>query len=719
MPLSSSGGGAALDTIQTINSATSTTATAWGSFIDTTFTAPSQTLTLPAIAAADVGNSITVFNRGTNAFTLAIASGTLTSQIGTTINVGTTVIIKAVSVTSAVVAGTNAAQGVATEYVEVMYNNTNTTNITSTDHVKYNTVLLQLGTSITLDISTPYTSALNVNSLGRFLLQPGKTYELEGDIGDVGGGAGYAIYKWYNADTGVVINDGTGGSNIVGANLSNTDEGRNLAKTTFTPTIATRVELRITNFTSLLGYGGQFAAGRATARIQAISGLTPIAGSVAPATAGDIKFSGLSFDHGGDWILLNGRLKSSLTPSQQVAATNLGYGVNIPDMRGRMAVGAGGTLAAAVNSTGGSLAIPQNALPNVTLGGSTGTDPGHTHIQNERYTPNSKPASGQPNWGGDPGAASIYSSNSTGSAGSHSHALTTSSINGGVVQQNFISPYFANNWFVWLGSSASVTTLASPMVGANGVTGGASGTVPAPAITDNVNFLRGDGTWAVPSPAAAIVQTFTASGTYTPTAGMKYCIVEAVGGGGGGGATTPCTAGNVCVGSGGGSGAYVKVLLTAAQIGASKSVTIGAGGVSGGAGGATAMTGILAASGGGSGASNAPSIFNGRSGGLGGSGSVSIGMTMINKDGEQGLGSFGYVSGTSQVTQQGGGGDSMMGVGAITFNQGSTGTQSGSGSSALANTGGGGGGAIAAQGVASSNTGGVGGSGNMKITEYF
>jgi hypothetical protein len=46
------------------------------------------------------------------------------------------------------------------------------------------------------------------------------------------------------------------------------------------------------------------------------------------------------------------------------------------------------------------------------------------------------------------------------------------------------------------------------------------------------------------------IQTFTASGTYTPTAGMKYCIIEAVGGGGGSSSgTNGGNGGNTTVGS--------------------------------------------------------------------------------------------------------------------------------------------------------------------------
>jgi hypothetical protein len=116
--LETSATGSALDTIQTINSAVSITASAWGSTIPTTFTAAGQTLTLPAIALGDIGKSITVLNAGTNAFALAIASGAITSVIGLTIAPGSTFVIKAVSTASAIVTSTNAAQNASPEYGE-------------------------------------------------------------------------------------------------------------------------------------------------------------------------------------------------------------------------------------------------------------------------------------------------------------------------------------------------------------------------------------------------------------------------------------------------------------------------------------------------------------------------------------------------------------------------------------------------------------------------
>ncbi len=77
------------------------------------------------------------------------------------------------------------------------------------------------------------------------------------------------------------------------------------------------------------------------------------------------------------------------------------------------------------------------------------------------------------------------------------------------------------------------------------------------------------------------VQVFTGSGTYTPTAGMTKVIAEVQGAGGGTGGG-PATASGAFSGSpGASSGAYAKCLLTAAQIGASQAITIGAAGAAG------------------------------------------------------------------------------------------------------------------------------------------
>ena len=77
-----------------------------------------------------------------------------------------------------------------------------------------------------------------------------------------------------------------------------------------------------------------------------------------------------------------------------------------------------------------------------------------------------------------------------------------------------------------------------------------------------------------------VVQTFVADGTYTPTALMKKCLVICVGGGGGGGGGLNTDS----AGAGGGGGGTSIELISAATIGASKTVHVGAGGAGGASG---------------------------------------------------------------------------------------------------------------------------------------
>lgn len=131
-------------------------------------------------------------------------------------------------------------------------------------------------------------------------------------------------------------------------------------------------------------------------------------------------------------------------------------------------------------------------------------------------------------------------------------------------------------------------------------------------------------------------QIFTTAGvyTYTPTANMSYCIVEAVGAGGGGGGATAPGGPVVSPGGGGGAGEYVKSIFTAADIAGSQTVTIGAGGIGGAIGendGATGgnttfgalMTAVGGVGGDGAGTSLGDSV-NGGPGGTGGTGQILI-----------------------------------------------------------------------------------------------
>jgi len=96
------------------------------------------------------------------------------------------------------------------------------------------------------------------------------------------------------------------------------------------------------------------------------------------------------------------------------------------------------------------------------------------------------------------------------------------------------------------------------------------------------------------------VQTFTASGTYTPTPGTRLVLVRAVGGGGAGGGT-PSAASAAGAAAGGGAGAYGESLYTSGFAGVA--VTIGAGGTgaagaAGGNGGTTSFGALLSCPGG-------------------------------------------------------------------------------------------------------------------------
>lgn len=214
---------------------------------------------------------------------------------------------------------------------------------------------------------------------------------------------------------------------------------------------------------------------------------------------------------------------------------------------------------------------------------------------------------------------------------------------------------------------------------------------------------------------SVVTQVFTSSGTYTPTSGMLYCVAECVGGGGGGGGTAATSGSTVAGAGGGGGGGYSRKTFSAATIGASQTVTIGAAGTAGsaganngGTGGTTSLGALLSAAGGvgglGAAASSSSSTGNGGAGGAGASGDFNTTGT----PGGQGiaaisLGIFSFATG-------GFGGSSFFGGGAVGANNaaGSAGTTSG----------GGGAGAGSLNVSNAAFAGGAGVKGIVVITEY-
>jgi hypothetical protein len=130
--------------------------------------------------------------------------------------------------------------------------------------------------------------------------------------------------------------------------------------------------------------------------------------------------------------------------------------------------------------------------------------------------------------------------------------------------------------------ATSVLSLFSTSTTAQGVVPGSNGAAAT-------SFLNATGAWSVPAGGAGggggplAVRVITSSTTYGPsgtvvmTPGTASVIIECVGGGGQGGGVVG-SASAYFGGGGGGSGGYSRKLVTAAAIGSSQSVTVGAGG---------------------------------------------------------------------------------------------------------------------------------------------
>ena len=194
---------------------------------------------------------------------------------------------------------------------------------------------------------------------------------------------------------------------------------------------------------------------------------------------GDVKTGIQSGDHNG-WVKLDGRLKSTLTASQQLQATALGIGNNLPDATDAVLVQSSGSLGSVTGSM--SRTIAQNQLPNVTptitVGNTTATmQTAGAHNHSVRIVPNSTGgyANGYPyafktGMAPNEGDADITdrvlnafyaNTNIIGNADAHSHIIdahghtaTSTSINGGVTQQSIdITPRkLVVNTFIYLGN---------------------------------------------------------------------------------------------------------------------------------------------------------------------------------------------------------------------------------------------------------------------------
>ncbi|RUK72263.1 carbohydrate kinase [Shigella sonnei] len=206
-------------------------------------------------------------------------------------------------------------------------------------------------------------------------------------------------------------------------------------------------------------------------------------------------------------------------------------------------------------------------------------------------------------------------------------------------------------------------------------------------------------------------QVFKSSGTYTPTKGTRFIIVEIVGGGGAGGGCQVGYPNNAACGGGGMSGEYVKARVDNPTV---TTVTIGYGGTGasasvGAPGGATSFGNTIIAKGGLGGNVLAEGTVPGVVGPYGAY--TNPGFTGANIIGSGSGYSSPGVRYSGSLAMGGPGGDSILGAGA--------GSQAIVGEGINANGhGGGGGGACVYGGVTQQRAGGSGMAGIAIIWEY-
>jgi hypothetical protein len=181
-------------------------------------------------------------------------------------------------------------------------------------------------------------------------------------------------------------------------------------------------------------------------------------------------------------------------------------------------------------------------------------------------------------------------------------------------------------------------------------------------IASNIAYWLKIPTTSVTLGFAVIMQVFTSSGTYTPSANMVYCQVNAIGAGGGGGGVALTGSSARAAAGGGGGGETAFGLFTAINIGASQAITIGAGGAGGvgnaigQTGGTTSIGALMSAIGGSGGAGSASTTLSssaaGGDGGTGGTGG--------NYRFQGGFGDDSFVSSSDGLIDSGDGGTSSM-----------------------------------------------------------
>lgn len=134
---------------------------------------------------------------------------------------------------------------------------TQSTNIGGGDHIKWNSVVSQVGNDIWLDTTSPYTSGAGA-SIGRFTLAAGKTYRVEMRVPVQLSAQGALYYRLYNVTAGAWASS-AGAYSISGVGENTVSDTGGLIDIV-TPTTNTVYETRIfsaTNLTNIFSAAGE------------------------------------------------------------------------------------------------------------------------------------------------------------------------------------------------------------------------------------------------------------------------------------------------------------------------------------------------------------------------------------------------------------------------------------------------------------------------------
>lgn len=121
--------------------------------------------------------------------------------------------------------------------------------VTTNDHIRFNSPLYVVGSNITVDTASPYTTVLNTPSLGRITLLPG-TYKVDASVLEIGTSFNNGVVQAAirNANTGTYYNP-------TGSIAAGSDRYFLHDKTVITVASTTRIEFTFVFASGLSTYG--------------------------------------------------------------------------------------------------------------------------------------------------------------------------------------------------------------------------------------------------------------------------------------------------------------------------------------------------------------------------------------------------------------------------------------------------------------------------------